>query len=224
VFASVINALFMLIEKLIETYLLRNHYCPLPKLGTLILHETNAQIESVNKQIEAPKTEIRFENQHSSDDDFIQFIAKKKSVKYDEAKTLLTDFCQSISALNHFTEKKINHTGRFYVDTDGVLSFRQNEIATEFIPTVEANRVTHPDQFHTIRVGDEERKAIFKKSKSEKTGKVAKKLWWITAIILFLIGIGICIFAIQNGGRVDFWKNKTKIKTNNAVKTYRVIQ
>ena len=35
----------MLIEDLIESYLLRNQFCPLPKLGTLVLHEKNAQIE-----------------------------------------------------------------------------------------------------------------------------------------------------------------------------------
>ncbi len=203
---------------------MRNHYCPLPKLGTLILHEKNAHIETINKKIEAPKTEIRFENRHSTDDDFIQFIAQKKSVKYDEAKILLIDFCQTISLLNQFTEKKINHTGRFYIDTDGVLSFRQNEIAIEFFPSVEANRVTHPNQSHTIRVGDQERKAIFKKIKTDKIGKTAKKLWWISAIILFLLVIGICIFSYQNGFKSDFWNNKTKIKPTNTIKTYRVIQ
>jgi preprotein translocase subunit SecG len=214
----------MLIEKLIETYLLRNHYCPLPKLGTLTLHEINANIETINKKIEAPKTEIRFEKNHTSDDDFIQFIAKKKSVKYDEAKTLLGEFCNKIYSLNNFSEKKINHSGLFYIDTDGVLSFRQNEIAIEFLPVVEAKRVTHPDQSHIIRVGDQERKAIFKKSKSEKTGKSAKKLWWISAIVLFLLSIGICIYAYQKGYKADFWNNKTKIKPANSVKTYRVIQ
>jgi len=214
----------MLIEKLIETYLLRNHYCPLPKIGTLILHENDAQIETINKKIEAPKTEIRFEKNHTSDDDFIQFIAKKKAVKYDEAKTLLVDFCNNISTLNNFTEKRINHTGLFYVDTDGSLSFLQNEIAIEFLPLVEANRVTHPNRSHIIRVGDQERKAIFKKSQAEKTGKSVKQLWWISAIILFLLGIGICIFAYQKGYKADFWNNKTKVKPANSVKTYRVIQ
>lgn len=214
----------MLIEKLIETFLMRNHYCPLPKLGTLTLHEINANIETVNKQIESPKTEIRFEKNYTSDDDFIQFIAKKKAVKYDEAKILLVDFCNIISSLNNFTEKRINHTGRFFIDTHGLLSFRQNEIAIEFLPPVEANRVTHPNQSHIIRVGDQERKAIFKKSKSEKTGKTAKKLWWISAIVLFLLSIGICIYAYQNGFKSDFWNNKTKIKPANSVKTYRVIQ
>jgi len=214
----------MLIEKLIETYLLRYHFCPLPKLGTLTLHEINANIETVNKQIEAPKTEIRFDKHHTSDDDFIQFIAKKKAVKYDEAKTLLVDFCNNISTLNNFTEKKINHTGLFFVDTDGSLSFRQNEIAIEFLPLVEAKRVTHPNQSHIIRVGDQERKAIFKKSKSEKSTKTAKKLWWISAVILFLLGIGICMYAYQKGYKLDFWNNKTKIKPANTVKTYREIQ
>ena len=214
----------MLLEDLIESYLLRNHYCPLPKLGTLFLHENNAQIESINKQIEPPKTDIRFDNHHSLDDDFIQFIAKKKSVTYDKAKTLLVDFCNDISSLNNFEEKRINQTGRFYVDTDGVLSFQHNEIPIDFFPTVEANRVTHPNQSHTILVGDQERKAIFEKPKFEKLGNTAKKLWWISAIILFLLGIGICIYGYQIGFKNDFWNNKIKIKPVNAVKTYRVIQ
>lgn len=214
----------MLIEKLIETYLLRNHYCPLPKLGTLTLHEINANIETINKKIEAPKTEIRFEKHHTSDDDFIDFISKKKSVKYDEAKTLLVEFCNKIQSLNNFTEKRINHSGLFYIDANGVLSFRQNEIAIEFLPAVEAKRVTHPNQSHIIRVGDQERKAIFKKSKSEKPSKTAKKLWWISAILLFLLSIGICIYAYQNGFKSDFWNYKIKIKPANSIKTYRVIQ
>jgi hypothetical protein len=214
----------MLLEDLIESYLLLNHYCPLPKLGTLTLHQNNAQIKSTNKQIEPPKTEIRFDINHTLDDDFIQFIAKKKSITYDKAKTLLVDFCNEISSLNNFTEKRINQTGRFYVDTDGVLSFRQNEIAIGFFPTLEANRVTHPNQSHTILVGDQERKAIFKKSKSEKPSKTVKKFWWISAVFLFLLGSGICIYAYQIGFKNDFWKNKIKIKPVNPVKTYRVIQ
>jgi len=137
---------------------------------------------------------------------------------------LLVDFCNNISTLNNFTEKRINHTGLFCVDTDGSLSFLQNEIAIEFLPLVEANRVTHPNRSHIIRVGDQERKAIFKKSQAEKTGKSVKQLWWISAIILFLLGIGICIFAYQKGYKADFWNNKTKVKPANSVKTYRVIQ
>jgi hypothetical protein len=214
----------MIIENLIETYLMRNHYCPLPKLGTFVLHENNAIIETVNKQIEAPKTEIRFEKKQTSEDDFIQFIAKKKSIKYDEAKTLLIDFCNSISTLKSFTEKTINDTGLFFVDKDGSLSFRQNEIPIEFFPAVEANRVTHPNQSHTILVGDQEQKAIFKKEKTEKLGKTAKKLWWISAIILFILSISICIYAYQNGFKSDFWNNKIKIEPVNSEKTYRVIQ
>ncbi len=214
----------MLIEDLIESYLLRNQYCPLPKIGTLILHESNAQIEIVNKQIDAPKLEIRFEKHQTSEVDFIHFIAKKKSVKYDEANTLLVDFCNNISGLNNFSEKIINHTGRFKVDKDGVLSFYQNEISVDFFPSVEANKVTHPNRSHSILVGDQERTAIFKKTKSEKVDKTAKKLWWISAIILFLIGIGICIFAYQIDFKGNFWKNKNKIQPANSVKTYQVIQ
>jgi hypothetical protein len=214
----------MLIEDLIESYLLRNQYCPLPKLGTLLLHESNAQLEIVNKQIEAPKLEIRFEKHQTSEVDFIHFIAKKKSVQYDEANNLLLDFCNNISALNNFSEKIINQTGRFYVDKDGVLSFHQNEIAIEFFPTVDANRVTHPNQSHSILVGDQERKAIFKKSKTEIANKTAKQLWWISAIILFLIGIGICIFAYQTDFKGNFWKNNNKIQPVNPVNTYQVIQ
>ena len=213
----------MLIEDLIESYLLRNHYCPLPKLGTLFLHESNAQIEIVNKQIEAPKLEIRFEKHQTSEVDFIHFIAKKKSVNYDEANALLVDFCNNISGLNNFSEKIINHTGRFYVDKDGVLSFHKNEIAIDFFPTVEANRVTHPNRSHSILVGDQERTAIFKKSKTENASKTARQLWWISAIILFLIGIGICIFAFQIDLKGNFWKNKNKIQPVNSVKTYQVI-
>ncbi len=214
----------MLIEDLIESYLLRNHFCPLPNLGTLMLHENNAQIEIVNKQIEAPKLEIRFEKHQTSEIDFINFIAKKKSVKYDEANNLLVDFCNNISSLNNFSEKIINHTGRFLVDKDGVLSFHQNEIANDFFPAVEANRVTHPNRSHSILVGDQERKAIFKKSKTENASKTAKQLWWIIAIILFLIGIGICIFAYQIDFKGNFWKNKNKIQPVNSVKTYQEIQ
>jgi len=214
----------MLIEDLIESYLLRNHFCPLPKLGTLILHESNAQIEIVNKQIEAPKLEIRFEKHQTSEVNFIHFIAKKKSINYDEANSLLVDFCNNISSLNNFSEKVINHTGRFHVDKDGILSFHQNEIAIEFFPSVEANRVTHPNRSHSILVGDQERTAIFKKSKTEKVSKAAKQLWWISAIILFLIGIGICIFAYQTDFKGNFWKNNNKIQPVNPEKTYQVIQ
>jgi hypothetical protein len=214
----------MLIEDLIESYLLRNHFCPLPKLGTLMLHENNAQINIINKQIESPKLEIRFEKHQTSEVDFIHFIAKKISVNYDEANTLLVDFCNNISALNNFSEKIINQTGRFYVDKDGVLTFHQNEIAIEFFPLVEANRVTHPNRSHSILVGDQERKAIFEKSKTEKSSKTAKKLWWISAIILFLIGIGICIFAYQIDFKGNFWNNKNNIQPVNSVNTYQVIQ
>ena len=203
---------------------MKHHYCPLPTLGTLMLQEKNAQIDTINKQITAPITEIKFEKNVTSADDFIQFIAKKKVIQFEEAKSILNDFCKDISSINHLTEKSINHTGYFFVDKDGVLGFHQNDIGTEFMPSIEAYRVTHPNQSHTILVGDQERKAIFQKTDFEKTGKIAKKLWWISAVIIFLIALGICIFSLQNGYNGDFWRNKTTIKPAKEVKTYRVIQ
>jgi len=49
-------------------------------------------------------------------------------------------------------------------------------------------------------------------------------LWWISAIILFLIGIGICIFAYKTDFKGYFWKNNNKIQPVNPVNTYQVIQ
>lgn len=210
-------------ESLIENFLLRHNHCPLPKIGTLELKEKSAQLQTGENIITAPYPLITLSKKEKSAHSFIHFIARKKGIDEARATQELIEYCQEIINLDHRKEIKLNHTGKFYIDHDGTLSFRQDEIPDEFLPAITIQKVIHPNSVHNVRVGDKEHTNDFMKNQLKKFVAIKKSTWWIWAILLLLISLVAIGYYVKFNKVDESFGNGSKVKSVTEIKTYRAV-
>ena len=67
-------------QELLTDYLFQNKKCPLPGVGTLVIHRKEAQIFVTEKKITAPQEDIFFFTDETNADDLHDFIAAQKGI------------------------------------------------------------------------------------------------------------------------------------------------
>ena len=211
-------------EKLIEHYLLRHKYCPLPALGVLELKEHTAVLPIGENKCNAPYPQIIFSSKQMAASPFVHFIANKKGVSNEEANQMLVEYCNDIVHLSAIQEKKINHTGKFYVDVDGSLSFKQYILPEEFFPSVIAERVIHPNSVHQIQVGDQQHSSDFMSGYLKSIKKINQSKWWPWALGSAIIAIVMIAAYFLSGQYNAGFGNRAPIKKISAPATYQSIQ
>ena len=210
-------------ESLIENFLLRHNYCPLPKVGTLELKSKGAQLQTGENIITAPYPFISLSKKEKTAVTFIHYIAKKKGIDETRASQELIEYCQDIINLDHRKEIKLNHTGKFYIDHDGTLDFRQDEIPEEFLPAITVQKVIHPNSVHSVRVGDQEHTNDFMKNQLKNFVNIKRSTWWIWAVLLALIATAAIVYHIKFNETGGSFGNGNKLNPSTEVKTYRAL-
>ena len=210
-------------ESLIENFLLRHNHCPLPKIGTLELKEKSAELQTGENVIKAPFPSISLSKKEKSAASFIHFIAKKKGIDETRASQELIEYCQDIINLDHRKEIQLNHTGKFYIDHDGTLDFRQDEIPEEFLPAITVQKVIHPNAVHSVRVGDQEHTNDFMRNQLKNFVTIKKSTWWIWAVLLTLIATAAIVYHFKFNQMGGSFGNGIEVKPSTEVKTYRAL-
>ncbi len=210
-------------ESLIENFLLRHNHCPLPKIGTLELKVKSAQLQTGENIITSPYPSISLSKKEKSADSFIHFIAQKKGIDPTLATQELIEYCQDIINLDHRKEIKLNHTGKFYIDHDGTLDFRQDDIPEEFLPAITVQKVIHPNSVHSVRVGDQEHTNDFMRNQLKNFVTIKKSTWWVWAVLLTLVAAAAIVYHVKYNQVGGSFGNSTKVKTSTEVKTYRAL-
>jgi hypothetical protein len=211
-------------ETLIEHYLLRHKYCPLPALGVLEMKAHGAVFPIGENKCNAPYPQIIFSNKSISSESFVHFIANKKGISNELANQMLISYCNDIVHLNAIQEKKINHTGKFYVDVDGSLSFKQYILPEEFFPSVKAERVIHPNSVHQIQVGDRQHSSDFMSGYLKSIKKINESKWWPWALASFVVAAAMILCYVFFGRFNAAFGNGAPIKKITAPTTYQSIQ
>ena len=210
-------------EQLIELYLYKNKKCPLPQVGTLQLSTSNAVAWYADKRMEAPMPVIKLSETVLPADDFISFIAARKNVSIAEAGKLLADYCGNLKKLDSNSESILHQTGRFYVNPEGLLIFKANELPAEFLPSVNAERVLHQEVSHNIVVGDKETNSVEMAAFYADAANSRKEKWWIFAIILAIAGLSAIAYHLnEHDFKIDMFGNSGKIVPPSATNTYRL--
>ena len=81
-------------HSIITSYLLQAGECTLPGLGSFTIIQNAAVIDADRNTIQPPNSEIIFNSKNGSvSKDLIKYIAIKKGVNEEEAKLLITAFC-----------------------------------------------------------------------------------------------------------------------------------
>lgn len=210
-------------ESHIEQFLLRQSYCPLPDVGTLVLHEKGARILSGENRIVAPRMDIELDSRPTQPQPFIDFIAAREQVEVAEADARLRSYCQSIRELPHTAELKLAETGTFSVTPEGLLLFRQTDIPEEFHPTIRLKKVIHPNSAHAVRVGDKEHSSTFMTGYLGSAVSSPAQYWRRWAFMLALLALGVLGYFYYTRGFVFTSGNQMPVQPKTPSATYRTL-
>lgn len=208
-------------EELIQSYLYKNAKCPLPQVGTLKVTSIKAVAWYAEKKIVAPRQQVNFSDAVTAADDFISFIADRKNITESEAMKLLSDYCRNLKNLAAREESQLLQTGKFFVNDEGVLVFKANEIHGYFMPPVPAEQVLHQEASHNMVVGDKETNSAEMAAFFADAANSRKEKWWIAALILAAIGIAALLFYLnQHGYQLNMFGNNEKLVPAISTNTY----
>lgn len=171
-------------DYLIAPTLFQNKTCRLPGIGTLSVITNTAETDFVNTQIKAPVPSIIFSASQDDENVFNEFTALSELIKKD---------------LDEKGSVTLKGVGDFIKNEEGIISFIPQQVNQLFTPPVVAERVIRQDAEHAILVGDKETTNTVMTEYFVEDEK-PKDRWWIWAIVLGLIGLGILGYYISQHG------------------------
>jgi len=205
-------------EKLLATYLFQHKICPLPTIGSLVLCAGNAQPIPGEKRMLAPFPFIELSRKEVSAFALTDFIAKQQNISTAKAQDLLAHYCETIKQLPPFGERGLASAGSFYVDETAQLHFKSSSMPVAYFPEAVAERVIHLDASHEMLVGDTQTNTVAMSELLNEEAPV-KNRWWITALVLALIGFAF-IFYYYNHHPLGGFGNESgipsQIENNNS--------
>lgn len=210
-------------DKLLTAYLLYYKHCPLPGIGSLHLQQVPASVVAADGIITSPKDEIYFSSKEISSDELLDFIATEKNIGVQEASGMLADYCRKLQDMDAYNEIELQPTGKFYVDAEGNLQFKTATLDAAFLPDVPAVRVIHPQQSHSMLVGDTQTDSAAMTAFYTEDEVVAKSRWWIWPVVIFITAALIFIFYISDGLHNPLFGNAQAIEKTSTEKTYKSI-
>ena len=183
----------MFIEKILTSFLFQNRLCPLTGIGHLSFVQTSATPDFGNKKIAAPSAVIQFSSDEINSGSLIGYLASQSGNDANRAAEIYDQFCANLK--NELASKataQLSGIGNFNVDGSGNINFQPVILPPVYSPEVTAERVVHPEAEHNILVGDKETtNTAMTEYFSEEP--MVKDRWWIWAIVLAALAIGILI-------------------------------
>ena len=197
-------------QDLIASFLFQNKTCPIPGFGNLAISTGGSISDFTNKKINAPETGIHFEQGETNTGSLLSYIAAKTNSSSYEANEALDHYIEALKKeLDVSAVAKLPGLGNFFMNSGGEIKFIPEELPTVFFPPVTAERAIHPEAEHPILVGDKE------STNTEMTDffnevPVQKNRWWIWAIVLGLIGIGVILYYVYDVNASSLFGNAKK--------------
>lgn len=208
-------------QKLIAEYLFQHKKCSLPHEGTLEIRNAEAIVLAAQKMISAPVPEIHFTDHKGDTADLQNYIAAAKGITADEAEYELNKFCEELKSLPSGVEYEIPAAGHFFITASGKPAFKPATIPEYYLPTVNAERVIHEGNPHSILVGDRIMTNTAMAEYYSEEVPATKKTWLIWAALLFVLAAGAVIFYFNDDFRNSFFGNSNKPEIKAAGDTYR---
>ena len=208
-------------ENLLANFLFQYKYCPLPGIGTLVLSETEASYEYSEKSVSSPQAIIRLKNSELDPHPFEQYVSQVKSITEDEATRVINQFSEKLQNLDAYAELKVPCVGKFFVDADGQINFKQIPFPQYLRQPVHAEKVIRPDATHSILVGDKESNSAIMTEYYSTEPLKKKRTWQLAALLLFLLGLGTIAFYYFGEHRSGLY-NTSKARLQEEPSTYTI--
>jgi hypothetical protein len=210
-------------QKLLADYLFQYKQCALPEIGGLHIKNIPASSIFGERKISASIPVIEFNDEVHATEQVEAYIALQKNITRDEAAHQLKKMVEDIKALPLGQQFEIPNVGKFYKDENDKIGFIAEEVPAYFLPQVAAERVIHPNDSHTMIVGETETNTAAMAEYYAEEEPAIKSKWWIFAIISFVVSIATIGFYASNKNTNSFFGAANKVEVGVADSTYRML-
>ena len=210
-------------QQLIASYLFQHKYCSIPNLGTLYLIDTPASAEFGEQKITAPKPIISFSHSVLNELSLQAFVAAEKKLSNNDASIMINKFSNEVNDLQLGKAMEMLSIGKFYKNEESLIAFIPLEIAEDFLPDVHAERVVHPNDSHTMLVGEKETNTAAMAEYLEEDVPLKKAKWWVFAVVVAVLSIGTIIYKAIEVKKDSFFGMSQKVVPQAADSTYKIL-
>jgi hypothetical protein len=200
-------------KEILLKYLLQYQQLGLPGIGFLQVYIRASQTDIVNRRILPPSPAARItpEVPVPAEKDQVRFIARSMQITEDIAERQLGDFCvAALEGIRKGVPLEWEGFGSIRKGIAGDMTFDLTVKNIFAFPAVAAERVIRTNAEHTIQVGDSEKtNTEMAELLQEEAPAPRASHWWVWALILGVIGIGVIAFYLyQHNGRIDAFRNQ----------------
>jgi len=207
-------------EELIELFLSKYNYCPIPRVGTLELKTSSATPLFAERLIQPPVQSVRLVSDEKNPSDLIDFISAYSNQTSTKISERLMSFSDELKALSGVVEKEMPSIGSFFVSDDGYLEFKSSDSLFKPDGAILAERVVHPDVVHEMRVGDIETNSAEMRARLNDIDKKKKQWWWIPFVIVLALSIGILAYYYSTHHSFNPGENAAPVPVKSTSPTY----
>ncbi len=207
---------------LIASYLLYNGHLSLKGIGTFQLKSIPARLDFPNRLLHAPQTELEFSVSSSGDEGFIEWLQGKLQLSAEKIKQQLDIFLQQFHhQINSSCPVEWEGIGSFSKTENNVLQFNPS-FETFTGDPVKAERIIRKDAEHVVRVGEDEKTSTEMEELLSARRKRTIRMWWVAALVLFLLGIAAVWFYVSTNENWKTQGNDQPVKTERSEPTYKL--
>lgn len=211
-------------QQLIQQYLLKNHALPIYGLGSLKLHKQASSYSAAEQAFVAPNVEVVFEPDLEVDiAPFVGFLAENNNYDEPSANQWCRKLSDKINNLHESEKLHIAHAGFFAKGSEGVC-FTSFFLSDVFHPSIPVKRVVHPNDKHTVVVGDNEVSNEYMSEMLNNTPSTKQIHWLIPAVCLLMIAISITLLYFFREGNFGLFGNSNPIEIKMEPDTYQIIK
>jgi hypothetical protein len=210
-------------QQLLADYLFQHKQCALPQIGTLHIKNIAASSIFGERKISSPVPVIEFNDDVNATEHVEAYIALQKNITREEAARQLKGMADEIQNLPLGQRLEIPNAGKFYKDENDKVGFIAVDAPTHFLQQVVAERVVHPNDSHTMLVGETETSTAAMAEYYSEEEPAMKSKWWVFAIASFAVAAAVIGFYASNKNADSFFGAANKIEVGVADSTYRML-
>ena|SRR5882724_10055693 len=189
--------------QVLNAYLFQHRSISIPGLGTIYMETFPASADVADRTIHAPLYKFRFDKYFDAPDrEFFSYLAVQKNILDFEAIKWYNEFSSELRSRIR-TEEQVSWDGVGILKKDAAGNMLFESVADNglFMTPAPAMRVNRHNASHTLLVGDQE-KTNFEMNEwlSEEAESRRDRTWWIIAIVLGAIALGILAWQFYSSG------------------------
>jgi hypothetical protein len=212
------------LQSLLQSFLLRNRYCPLPGIGSLVLQMQSSQLKDAGTLICAPVYQISLSPEVKHLEPLLSYLTYSLLGTKEDAQKLLHEFCEGLKNGLEASQNSFSIFGQWIKLSDGHISF----VGNTWHHAADTNEwsiplAVHEDAEHRVRVGEDDRSSTEMQEVIQKIKSGKNKFRWVSGVILITMIIGVFTYLYFAGFLNSHFGLFKKVQLNDPPATYQSI-